>query len=239
MRLNIRTPGVLSRGTPALAAAPRRDPRAPWEWALGALALANVLAFFLIYRPFGGSIEELETQLQDLRSRVRAEQGQLKLIRARSEKVEGARGEHEGFMREYFMDRRTTSSTILAEIDGAAKKAGLKARDHTFVIEPVEGSDDVSMMTINANYEGSYADLVQFVNLMDRSRRFLIIDSLQAAPLQQAGVLAARFRMNTFLQESRTGPAPDAGSGVPESAPAPGAPVANLPVAKAAGGGQP
>ncbi|MEZ5355878.1 MAG: hypothetical protein R2762_24865 [Bryobacteraceae bacterium] len=204
MRLNIKKPAAFFRGAASTGPlVPRRkDPRAPWTWALAALALANLLAFVFLYRPFGGSVADLESQLHDLRTRIRLEQTQLKNIRDLTEKVERARGEQDGFVREYFMDRRTTSSTILNEIDSAAKKAGLQAREHTFVIEPVEGSTDLSMMTINANYEGSYADLVQFVNLVDRSRRFLIIDSLQAAPLQKAGVLAARFRMNTFIQEA-------------------------------------
>lgn len=210
MRLNIKKPAAFFRGAAATGpiAPLRRDPRLIWKWILGALAVANILAFVFLYRPFGGSIEDLESQLRDLRTRTRLEQTQLKNLRDLVAKVEGARGEQDGFIREYFMDRRTTSSTILAEIDSSAKKAGLKSRDHTFVIEPVEGSADLSMMTINANYEGSYRDLVEFVNLVDRSRRFLIIDSLQCAPLQQTGALAARFRMNTFIQESRPIPTP-------------------------------
>ncbi|MEZ5402882.1 MAG: hypothetical protein R2729_24610 [Bryobacteraceae bacterium] len=208
MRLGSKKKGQAGGAPAAALPAPRRDPRAPWMWALGALAILNAAAFVFLYRPFGGSVADLEASLQSLRASTRAEQTQLHQARDLATKVDSARSEQNGFVRDYFMDRRTTSSTILAEIDTSAKKAGLKPREHTFVIEPVEGSDDLSMMTINANYEGSYADLIEFVNLVDRSRRFLIIDSLQAAPLQQAGTLSARFRMNTFIQDARSVPAP-------------------------------
>jgi type IV pilus assembly protein PilO len=193
-----------------------KDPRRPWKVALAILAVANLVALILIYKPFGGSVNDLENQLRGLQATVRAEQGQLKHLRALANKVAGARGVQERFIHTYFMDRRTTSSTILSEIDSSAHQAGLKPRELTFIIEPVEGSDTISMMTVTGNFEGSYADLVQFVNLVDRSQRFLIIDTLQAAPLQTAGVLAARVRMNTFIQErgapgrSMGAPKPDA-----------------------------
>ena len=53
-------------------------------------------------------------------------------------------------------------------------------------------------------------DLLEFVNLIDRSDRFLIIDNIQAAPQQTPGMLNARFRMNAFIRETRIRPAPQA-----------------------------
>jgi type IV pilus assembly protein PilO len=120
--------------------------------------------------------------------------------------VETARAEHDSFMKSYFMASETTSSTILTEIDGMSKKAGLRFKEHSFSFDPVEGSDTIAMLTITANYEGNYGDLIEFVNLIDRSDRFLIIDSIQAAPQQVPNMLTARFRMNAFIRESRIRP---------------------------------
>jgi len=38
------------------------------------------------------------------------------------------------------------------------------------------------MMSISAGYEGTYANLTKFVNLLDKSPRFLIIENMQTAP---------------------------------------------------------
>ena len=57
------------------------------------------------------------------------------------------------------------------------------------------------MLTINANYEGTYADLIQFVNAVDRSKRLLIIDQMAAQPQPQAGALVVNLRMNAFFRE--------------------------------------
>jgi type IV pilus assembly protein PilO len=181
--------------------AARRDPRAPWKIGLAALGLANIAAFFLFVRPIGGSARDLDEELRRLQSSYRAEQQQVNRAKAIAAKLTTARTEQEKFMNSHFMDRRTASSTILTELGGAVKNAGLTLREHSFVIEPVEGTDRLGMMTISANYEGSYGDLIRFVNLMDHSPRFLIIDTIQAAPQQQTGKLAVRFRMNTFVRE--------------------------------------
>lgn len=184
----------------APAGAPKKDPRAAWKWVIGGLAVANVAAFFLLVRPPGGTVSDLEEQLRSLRQQAaqqRLENNRAKLL---VEKMGKATSEQEGFLQAYFMDRRTTSSTILAEIARAAREAGLKPKEHSFTFEGVDGSDTIEMLTISASYEGEYGQLVRFVNEVDRSKRFLIIDSIQAAPMQEKNRLSARFKMNAFVR---------------------------------------
>src|SRR6185436_17083078 len=108
---------------------------------------------------------------------------QLKIL---SKKSDQARTEGDKFLRGYFLARRTAASTLAIELTGMAKSAGIKHKEHSFAPELIEGSDSLGMMTITANYEGTYADLIQYTNKLDRSPRFFIIESLAAAP-QQGG----------------------------------------------------
>ncbi len=89
---------------------------------------------------------------------------------------------------------------MLGELTALAEKSGMKARDHSFAAEPIEGSDTLGLMTITGNYEGTYADLIQLVNAIDRSPRFLTIERLQAAPLQAQGSLIVSMRLNAFIR---------------------------------------
>ena len=81
-------------------------------------------------------------------------------------------------------------------------------------LDPIEGSDDLSMMTISINFEGSFAQLVKFVNLLDRSPRFLIIESMQVSPQPKGDVLnanpqTARLRQRRFARSAmKTGAEP-------------------------------
>jgi hypothetical protein len=196
--------GAIGEGVAGPAVRP--DAFKPWKIVVGALVLANLAAYFLLVKPVGGgSASDLEAQLANLQMQVKRQQFSLRSSRDLVTKMEGARSEHDRFMQTYFMDRRTMSSTILTEIKNSAAAAGLIPKEHSFGFEPIEGTENLGMMTITANYEGAYPDLFKFVNLIDRSQRFLIIDNIQAAPQQSGGKLVARFKINAFVRETVRG----------------------------------
>jgi Tfp pilus assembly protein PilO len=178
-----------------------KDPRFVARLVLGLLLLANLVAAFAIFQPLGGSAEELDQQLSEMQGQLKREQAQLQRTRALVAKIEQARSSGDSFLQSYFMNRRTLSSTIVAELHRAAKEAGIKKSQHSFTIDPIEGSDTLSMVTVVGNYEGSYGDLLQFVNRLDKSGRFLIIDTMSAAPMQGTGNLAINIKLNTFVRE--------------------------------------
>lgn len=184
------------------------DPRDAIKLALGVLAALNLIAAYFYFFPPGGSAASLDAALAQTRVQIQRTRAALDQSRTTVKKVQTARQEQEKFVSGYFMDRRTASSTILTEIGAMAKQAGISPREHSFTIDPIDGSEVFSMMTITANYEGNYADLVEFVNAVDRSPRFLIIDSIAAQP-QQSGGLQARFKMNAFLREAGPAPPPE------------------------------
>ena len=179
----------------------RRDPRIMVRVILGTLLLANLVAAFAVFRPFGGSAEELDAQLTTLRQQVQQRQVSVQRLRVLAAKISGGRTAKDNFLNKYFMGRRTAASSIVSELIKSAKDSGIKPKEHSFSFDPVEGSDTVSMMTITGNYEGTYGDLLQFVNRLDKSPRFLILDSLGAAPQQGGNILNVSIKLNTFVRE--------------------------------------
>ncbi len=194
-----------------------RDPHLLVRAVLGVLLAANIVVALILFKPWGASPAELEQELGRLRSQIRQRQDSVERLRKLVENSEKARDQGDTFLNEYFMDRRTASSTIISELRQAAKEAGIKQEEHTFGFEPIEGSDNLSMMTVSGNYEGTYENLVKFINLLDRSPRFLILDTLTASPERSAGALNVNFRLNAFVMEGKR-PAQ-------EEAPAAGAPA--------------
>ncbi|MBI1896402.1 MAG: type 4a pilus biogenesis protein PilO [Acidobacteria bacterium] len=184
-----------------LPAGAARNPKFVVRAILGVLLLANLLAAYAVFNPLGGSAEELDAQIAVMRQQIQQRQSQVERLRTLARRVEQARAGTGQFLSTYFMNRRTASSTIVAELSKAAKDAGMKPKEHSFVFDPIEGSEDLSMMTINGHYEGSYSDLLEFVNRLDQSPRFLILDSMTAAPQQGSGTLNVSVRLNTFVRE--------------------------------------
>ncbi len=182
-----------------------RDPRMIFRAVLGLLLAANLVAAFLVFRPIGGSAEDLERQLTALRREVQQRQMGIQRLRAMAAKIEKGRADGDRFINQHFLARRTAYSTLMAEIGKSAQAAGIKPKEHSFNFEPIEGSDSLAMLIVTANYEGSYADLVQFVNALDRSPRLLIIESLTAAPQQTGGTLNVAMRLDAFVQDDGSG----------------------------------
>jgi|YNPMSStandDraft_1061717.scaffolds.fasta_scaffold04916_4 type IV pilus assembly protein PilO len=177
----------------------QRDPRALVRLVLGLLVAANVAAAVALWKPWGASPEQMERDLAALRRQIREREASLERLKTILGKVEKARNQGDEFIDQYFIPRRTASSIIIAELGEVAGRAGVKQAEHTFTFEPIEGAAELEMMTISGNYEGSYQNLVRFVNLLDRSPRLLIVDTLTAVPQRTAGMLNVNLKMNAFI----------------------------------------
>ena len=180
---------------------PPTDPGAIIRLAAVVLLAANLVAGYFVLRPIGGSPAELRNQVADLQLQVRQRQGTLERTRAFAAKIQAGRSEGDEFMEDYFLPRRTAYSEILDELTKAANDSHLKSKENAFGLEPIEGSDTLSMMQISANYEGSYAELIRFINLLDRSDNLLIIEGLSATPQLGSGVLNVTFKLDAFVRE--------------------------------------
>jgi hypothetical protein len=172
-----------------------------WRVALGVLLLATIGAAWIVMYPPGGSADDLQNQLAALQTQTAARRMLLASTRQHVAAVEQGRTEGDKFLNEYFLARRTAYSTLLSELVDAADRAKIKPKEHAYATEPIEGSDSLSMMSISANYEGTYANLMRFVHELDRSRRLLIIEALNAAPQQSGGTLNISMKIDTFVRD--------------------------------------
>ena len=178
-----------------------RDPRVMVRIILGVLVALNVVAAILLLFPPGGTAEEMEEQLASLQGQAAAKQKNLQTTRQHVAAVEKGRSEGDQFLGTYFLSRRTAYSTLLGQLGEAAQQSQIKAREHSYATEPIEGSDTLSMMTITANYEGTYQNLMNFVHQVDQSPGMMIIESLNAAPQTGTNTLVVSMKLDTFVRE--------------------------------------
>lgn len=167
---------------------------------LGVLFAANVAAAWFVFHPPGGSLEDLQTQIITTRQQIVARRLSIERLHRTGDKTEKAKLAGEDFLNQYFLPRRHAYSLLEIELGAAAKAANIHAKDRTFSYEPVEGSDSLGMLTITANFEGTYADLITFVNQIDRAQRLIILESLNAQPVQGSQVLAITMKLDAFFR---------------------------------------
>src|SRR5450759_4429986 len=218
----------------SLSALKWKDPRVAVRAVLGVLLVANLVTAVIAFKPFGGGADDLRRDRNILRQQF----AQLKIQVAKSrklvEKIETARTQGNQFLTKYFTQRRVVTSTIQGELVQIAKDAGITYQPTTWNIDAIEGSDTLAMMTINAGCQGTYAALSKFVNLVDKSSHFLIIESMVAAPQQTGQVLNVTVKVDTFVKEQGLGAEPEVAA--PDGAPPNAAPATAAPPATAARG---
>jgi Tfp pilus assembly protein PilO len=181
-----------------------RDPRVVMRAILGTLLLANVVGAVVVLKPFGGSAEDLRRERQQLDAQLAQAQKRLATSQKLVEKVQTAREDGDAFLEEFFMDEPTTSAVILEELTKDAKEAGVQMGQAQWSREVIEGSDTMFMLSMQIAFEGTYANLTKFVNLVDKSPRFMIIESMQAAaPQQQGGQrITVTLKIDAFVKEA-------------------------------------
>jgi type IV pilus assembly protein PilO len=170
-----------------------REPRILMRALIGVLLAANLVAAVIAFAPFGMSPEGLRRQQAAL-GRQLAEMEKRNAASARLvANVEMARREGDKFLEKYVVDRRTVSSVIAEELNRMAQAAGIRPLPLGEDLQPIEGSDTLQMLTISAGYEGSYASLKKFVDLLDKSPRFLIVERMDVQSPQQQQQQAAQL----------------------------------------------
>ncbi|HYA16439.1 MAG TPA: GspMb/PilO family protein [Bryobacteraceae bacterium] len=182
-----------------------REPKFLVRAGLGLLLVANLAAAVFAFHLVGASPESINDQLNAARLRLLAAQTKLSRSKMLAGRVDKGRDEGTAFLNSYVSSRRHTYSTVIGEITELAKTAGMNMKEATIApLDAIEGSEDLDMMTISVNFEGGYPQLIRLVNLLDRSPRFLIIESLQAAPQPKGDILTVNLKLNTFVREEPT-----------------------------------
>jgi len=178
-----------------------KDPRVFLRVILGLLLLANVVTAALVFKPWAGSAEDLEQQAAALRRQVHDQQASLDHLRTVVNKVKAARTDGDKFLDTHMLSRKTAAPNLLGEFNEISRQAGVRQAETTTQLEPIEGSDSLFKVTITANYQGTYPDLVRLLNLLDRSPRFLVVETLRAAPQQASQVLNITMKLDAFVRE--------------------------------------
>lgn len=98
----------------------------------------------------------------------------------------------------------TSSSSITAELDEVAKKSGLQVVTLTFRQKEIPNRG-MAEMTIEATVSGEYGSVVRFVNGLQRSQRFYVVDGLQLATDAQTqaatGTIRVGLHVRTYFRE--------------------------------------
>lgn len=171
----------------------------------GILFAANLAVAGFAFHWWGDSPAAVQARIDDLKQQLAIQRTQVVRTKAMATKVDGARDQGGAFISTYMTPRRVTYSTVLGELNKMAGTAGIRTRETGLGRDQVEGSEALSMLTITAGYEATYLNLVKFLNELDKSKRFIIIESVTASPQANSQNLLVTIKLNTFVRDDVEG----------------------------------
>lgn len=138
---------------------------------LGAIAAIAALLTFLPLRP---SAEEKETELNEAKLRSKALESEVGPLRGLPEKLVQARADIATFYQERFPDRFSAIPEALGEM---SSEHGVRLSDVKYETYETE-LPHMQEVSMEAHLSGDYADVVRFINAVERSKVFFLIDNV-------------------------------------------------------------
>ena len=170
---------------------------------LAALAALDLAFYLIAVYPAQSAERETRARIAQLSSQVEETRQGFDQVRKAAERVNKAAAEGDALVQEIALPRRSAFSALLTELGAAADGAGVEIRETSYSVEAIEGSDGYGILAVNANFRGSYEDLVGLLYRLDRSELFFIIGSLGATPRDEesSNELRINMRFDTFVRD--------------------------------------
>jgi type IV pilus assembly protein PilO len=160
---------------------------------LGLLALLNLILIVRLFTAWHTLQASGSEQIEQAQARYRTLELEMRPLRGLPEKVNDTRKESEVFYDQRFP---TAYSTISGAIGDLASKNNVRLTRVSYVQTPaLSGLAEVHM---DASLSGEYAPLMHFINSLERSKSFFLIDGLTLTG-EQGGLVNLRLRLTTYL----------------------------------------
>jgi hypothetical protein len=177
-----------------------KEPRFLLRGIMGALLAANLVAAVIAFKPFGGSADDLQREEAALNQQLSGLRDHVAKSKQLVAKLQNARKDTDQFMAKYVTDELRGASTLLDELNRIANESGVRPLPQSYNEQEIKGSNGMKMVSVTEGCEGNYASLAKFINLLDKSPRFLIIEGLQTqAPQQNGAPLTVQLKIDTFV----------------------------------------
>lgn len=163
--------------------------------AIGALVLIDAVAVAMLVTPLAGMREARQQELRQLWQQVKSRE--FAPWRGLDKKIPHAKQQIDQFYAQRFP---TEESAISAELGRVQSETGVRVTGVRYTVKdaPIEGLQRVE---IAANFSGDYLQLVRFINSLERSKLFFLVDGVDLGS-EQNGVVALQIKVETYLRST-------------------------------------
>jgi hypothetical protein len=169
---------------------------------IGGLLLVDAVAVIVLLSPLVGSERSREEQSNALWRDLQSKTMENLPLRGLDKKIPLARKQIDDFYRQRLTSESSVVSTDLRKMatDSGIKLLGLSysQKDNQNAAKVAEAVG-LNRMGIEAELSGDYLQVMHFINSLERSQLFFLIDSVELGS-EQSGVIHLRMKLETYVK---------------------------------------
>jgi Tfp pilus assembly protein PilO len=168
------------------------------RWA-AVLILINLLLFAFIVLPKRNRIVSEQSHYAELRNKVIDEQRNVRRLQQRLLKLQQARIDLRAMYAQVLAPKRTGVTDIRLELESLL--SGLRMQGDFAYTNQSLPEFGLHVLKLSLPVQGSYPEIRQFINDIERSRYFLILDRVDLTSQERSDLLNLNFSLSTYLVE--------------------------------------
>lgn len=164
--------------------------------------LLNTVIFLLVVLPDQKNISNLQNRFAELRAEVRKQNVELRRQQIRLAKLQQAERDLKHMYKDVLSTRKTGVTDIRVELGELLASLQIEKEDFSYSYQNIE-KFGVQQFRLSVPVRGNYRTIRQFINSIERSEHFLILERVELTSEQEAtDRLNLDFRIATYLTQN-------------------------------------
>jgi type IV pilus assembly protein PilO len=168
-----------------------------------AILLINVIVWVFFVLPKRNRIETLQSNYASLRTQVAADQKEVRALEARVKKLQQAQKDLKTIYSDVLVPRREGVTAIRLELETLARDLQIIRQDFSYDYKDLP-EFKLQHFTLGVPVEGNYRNIRRFINSIERSKHFLILDRVDLSSEKKTEAVNLDFVLSTYLVEDES-----------------------------------
>ena len=168
-------------------------------WGLVLLIAADIAVYIGWLRGLAQRVQVDPATLESVESEVAQRSAEVARLRRVREQAPTAAPRLDAFARERFWSEAEGYSRTLAELTETAKSAGVRISGTQYRESQFKERPEMLQLQLNTSVEGSYANLLRFMEELERSPHFYLVQDLNVAS-QRGGEVKLEMTLVTYFR---------------------------------------
>lgn len=169
--------------------------------ALAVIAL-NLILFVFVVLPQNNRIARLQSEYGITRTRLAASQKNITHLKNRLQSLQQAEKDLKSVYSRILIPNKSGVTDIRLELESLAQSLQIKKENFTYNYEPL-ADFNLQRFQLGVPVEGNYRNIRQFINSIERSKHFLILERVDLSE-QKSDILNLDFQLSTYLTDDKT-----------------------------------